>query len=110
MSWNLSAVYNEHLVEVFMPNYIRICSALAGALILAACAAGTADLKPGSNASKTAAQNPGCLSQTGSRITSTGTQCSAFGRSYSNEDIQRTGATTADDALRLMDPAITVHR
>jgi len=110
MNGGFSGVYNENLVEVFMLNYIRICGALAGVLILAACAARTADVKPGLNAATAAAPNPACLSETGSRIAGTGAHCSAFGRSYSNQDIQRTGATTADAALRLMDPSVTVHR
>jgi hypothetical protein len=31
------------------------------------------------------------------------------GRSYSQADLERTGATTAGGALRLLDPAVTVH-
>jgi hypothetical protein len=31
------------------------------------------------------------------------------GRSYSHDDLERTGATTAGGALRLLDPSVTVH-
>jgi len=92
-----------------MSNYVRISSVVAAVLILAACAARTADVKPKVEALRTVAQHPACLSQTGSRIAPTGANCSAFGHSYSNDDIDRTGATTAGEALRLLDPSVTVH-
>lgn len=56
-----------------------------------------------------------CLRQTGSRITAhyntraakDKQQCAPIaGRSYTNEDIQRTGAIDLADALRSLDPAI----
>jgi len=34
----------------------------------------------------------------------------SFGRVYSDKDIQNTGATDAAEALRLLDPSITVRR
>jgi hypothetical protein len=56
-----------------------------------------------------AATNPNCLTSTGSRIPVTGTNCSATGRAYSNQDLQRTGATSSvAGAQPLMDPALTV--
>jgi hypothetical protein len=82
-----------------MATYALTASTIASALALAACAATTANV-----------QNPACLTQTGGRIAVTGTHCSAYGRSYTSDDISRTGATTAGEALRLLDPAITVHR
>jgi hypothetical protein len=102
-------VYNRSIVEVSMSNYIRVSSTVAGILILAACAARTADIKPRAETSASVAPNPACLTQTGSRIAGNDAHCSAIGRSYSNEDIDRTGATTAGEALRLLDPALTVH-
>ena len=92
-----------------MTSFIRVSSASAGILILAACAARIADVKPNADASTTVARHPACLSQTGSRIAGGDAHCSAFGRSYSNDDIDRTGATTAGEALRLLDPSATVH-
>jgi hypothetical protein len=93
-----------------MTAYLRVTSAIVTVLILAACAGNTAGLKPKAAASDTVAQNPACLSQTGSRIAGTGARCSAIGRSYSSDDINSTGSTTAGEALRLLDPSITVHR
>jgi len=91
-----------------MTNYLHATSAIASVLILAACAA-TANVKPKATASDTAAQNPACLTQTGSRITGDGAPCSSIGRSYSSDDISRTGSTTTGEALRFLDPSITVH-
>jgi hypothetical protein len=92
-----------------MTHSLRITTALA-AFILVSCAAKTAGVKPDAAASGPVARNPACLSETGTRIPGNGTNCSTVGRSYSSDDINSTGATTADGALRLLDPAITVHR
>jgi hypothetical protein len=35
--------------------------------------------------------------------------CAAAGRSYSSEDLRRTGEIDLGDALQKLDPAITVH-
>jgi hypothetical protein len=50
-----------------------------------------------------------CLKDTGSRIPADASACSATGRSYSSEDISRTGSTTAAGALQLLDPSVTVR-
>ena len=58
-----------------------------------------------------------CLKETGSRITASqnrkarqaGRQAecaNAFGRAYSRDDIERTGATDLKQALQMLDPAI----
>jgi hypothetical protein len=92
-----------------MTPYLRAACAIAPLLVLAACAA-TTGVKPNAAAPGPVANNPACLKSTASRIPDSTGGCSAVGRSYSSEDIQRTGAVTADEALRLLDPAITVHR
>ena len=89
-----------------MTAYLRAASPIPSILILSACAVNTVGVNPKAPA---LAQNPACLAQTGSRIIGKDADCSAFGRSYSSDDIYRTGATTADEALRLMDASITVH-
>jgi hypothetical protein len=90
-----------------MATYLRAASALA-LLLCVACATTTADVKPKAAASALV-QNPACPTQTGSRIAANNANCSAIGRSYSSDDIDRTGAATADEALRLMDPSILIH-
>lgn len=68
-------------------------------------------------AAETAAQKSAdsfCLRQTGSHLHAIAkvhgeraVQCASDpGRSYSREDIERTGATTTAQALRLLDPSI----
>ena len=81
-------------------------SSIAAALALGACVStsGNAPTKP-----VTASQPAGCVSGTGSRITVPG-NCAEFGRTYTQEDIQRTGTTTVGAALRELDPTITVSR
>jgi hypothetical protein len=91
-----------------MPT-VRMTGAIATVLILAACAATNTDVKPPAT-TLAKAQNSACLSQTGSRIPNSSGSCAAFGRSYSSDDINRTGSTTTDGALRLLDPSIAVHQ
>jgi hypothetical protein len=80
--------------------------AAAAALFLAGCAS-TSGTKP---TAAVTGQNPDCLTSTASRIPVTSPECSAIGRSYSSEDIGRTGATSPGGALRLLDPSLTVHQ
>jgi hypothetical protein len=79
-------------------------SSIAAALVLSGCAstAGNTPAKP-----VAAAPPAGCVSDTGSRIAAPG-DCAGFGRSYSQEDIKRTGQPTAGGALGLLDPTVTV--
>jgi hypothetical protein len=83
-----------------MTALLRIIAAGAAAAILAGCAATTA---------KTMPDEPACMTETGSRIPAKGDACTGIGRSYSNDEIRNTGATSAADALRLLDPSVTVH-
>ena len=51
-----------------------------------------------------------CMRDTATRIKLAPDECSASaGRSYTKEDVDRTGKTTASGALRLMDPSVTIH-
>ena len=52
-----------------------------------------------------------CLRETGTRIIRKDKNAcvNAAGKSYSNDDIRRTGATDVGDALQLLDPSISVH-
>ena len=104
-----SACTIKQVLEVFMTTYLRTITAITSLLILAACAANTAGVKPNAAAPGAVAHNSACLSQTGSRIAGNDANCTAIGRSYSSDDIDRTGSTTAGEALRLLDPSITVH-
>jgi hypothetical protein len=89
-----------------MATNLRTACAIAAVLVLTACAA-SMGVKP--NPAAALAQNAACAPQTSSRIAANSTNCTGIGRSYSSDDITRTGATTTGDALRLLDPAITVH-
>ncbi|MHB8475697.1 MAG: hypothetical protein ACYDBZ_05355 [Steroidobacteraceae bacterium] len=93
-----------------MTHFLRAASAIATLSVLAACAATTAGVKPNAAVPGPVADNPACLNHTASRIPDSTGGCSASGRSYSSEDIQSTGSPTADEALRLLDPTVTVHR
>ena len=48
-----------------------------------------------------------CLRQTGSRIQSRAKQdCTAYGRRYDRDDLQRTGEVDVASALRKLDPSV----
>lgn len=81
---------------------------VASLFVLAGCATNPVNRTAGSAGAAT--RNPACLTQTGNRIATKDSNCAEFGRSYSSDDVNRTGATTAGEALRLMDPSVTIHR
>ncbi len=80
-------------------------SSIAAALALSACASTSGNTNTPAK-SAAAAPPPGCVS-TGSRISAPG-DCAGFGRSYSQEDMKRTGGTTVGGTLSLLDPTLTV--
>ena len=91
-----------------MTIHMRAVSAIAAALVLAACAATNPNVKP--NATSAAiAKKPACVSESAIRSPSDHADCSAIGRSYSRDDIDRTGKTNIGDALAVLDPSITVR-
>jgi hypothetical protein len=60
--------------------------------------------------SAAAAPTQPCVPETASRLPMRPGVCSsAPGRSYSNQDLERTGHTDVGDALQMLDPSITVH-
>jgi hypothetical protein len=82
---------------------LRPLGAIAAGLLLVGCTAATVKPQPAA-----AARNDReCV--TGTRIPSS-EPCASFGRAYTDKDIQNTGATTVAEALRLLDPSITVSR
>jgi hypothetical protein len=86
-----------------------IAGVIVSGLVLFGCAATSQNVSP-KPAATAAMKNPNCLTETGSRISAGKQGCRGYGRSYSDEDIDRTGKTSAGDALALLDPSITVHR
>jgi hypothetical protein len=90
-----------------MPT-VRTMATIASLAALCACAASQGTLKnpPAIAASQKTA---GCLTDTGSRIPTNDLGCSSSGHSYSSADIDRTGASTAGEALRLLDPTLVIH-
>lgn len=50
----------------------------------------------------------GCVSNTATRIPMSPTECAAFGRAWTDQVIKATGATDSAQALRLLDPSLTV--
>jgi hypothetical protein len=89
-----------------MIKSLLIC-AVASASVIACSTAG-----PPRSENRTAATAPTqpCVPETASRLPMRPGVCtSAPGRSYSNQDLDRTGQIDVADALQMLDPSITVH-
>jgi hypothetical protein len=89
-----------------MLRTLLICAVVSASAI--GCS-GTPQPRPDTQAAAAAAPRP-CSLATASRIAERPDQCSASpGRSYSQQDVERTGQTNVADALQMLDPSITVH-
>jgi hypothetical protein len=93
-----------------MSAKIRIAAIAVTGLVVCGCAATSQNVNPKPAPSAAMSNDPNCLTDTGSRLAFGKSNCRAYGRSYSNADIERTGSTDAATALGLLDPSITVHR
>jgi hypothetical protein len=92
-----------------MLNKLLIGAGLA--LCVAACA--STPSAPGAAMPNAATANlppAGCVPATATRLPISPQECAAFGRTYTQEDIRRTGSADTAQALRLLDPAITVKQ
>ena len=87
---------------------LRLSGAAAVSLLFIGSIAMSAEAPP--QAPKPAARAYLCAPQPDSRLPASERKCPEFGHSWSSQDIQRTGATTVGDALRLLDPTLTVHQ
>jgi hypothetical protein len=85
---------------------MRLKSLLGLGILVALVGCASAPQKP-ATAQKVDAR-AGCI-PSGSRIPSSPGQCIATGRSYSSEDLQRTGKTDVGEALQNLDPSLTVN-
>jgi hypothetical protein len=92
-----------------MTLYMRIAVVIVAGVSMLGCATTTENAKSKPAVSAASAKDPTCLTDTGSRIAGN-SKCRGFGRAYSSTDIDRTGQTSAADALALLDPSVTVHR
>jgi len=76
-------------------------------------AATTEEVNITADKSEVVAGKTGCVTDTGSRIKRAKDKngCNGEpGRSYDRDDIERTGANTAGEALELLDPSIRISR
>ena len=90
---------------------IFLAGGLGSTILLFGCASSDGGVKP--DTAMVPPPSPrvdsACIKDTGSRIPADHAQCTAVGHSFSGDDIERTGATTAGGALRLLDPSVTIR-
>jgi hypothetical protein len=89
-----------------MIKSLLICAVVSASAV----ACSTAGPPRSETRSAAAAPTQPCVPETASRLPMRPGVCSsAPGRSYSNQDLERTGHTDVGDALQMLDPSITVH-
>lgn len=84
-------------------------SLLGACLIaLAACASNppAAPRNATARAATSSGSPVGCVNKTATRLPTTPADCAGFGNSHSDEAIKSTGQTQAQEALRMLDPAV----
>jgi hypothetical protein len=84
-------------------------SLLGACLIaLAACASNppAAPRSATARAATSSGSPVGCVNKTATRLPTTPADCAGFGNSHSDEAIKSTGQTQAQEALRMLDPAV----
>lgn len=85
----------------------KIIACLCLTLGMAACA--STPSAPAQPKTAAAQQPPGCVPATASRLPQDPNACGAFGRSYSKDELDRTGQPYLNDSLRMLDPSITTR-
>lgn len=77
------------------------------ALMLAACATTTPrQVQPVATASEPPA---GCVAQVATHVPVKDSACAGFGATYTYKELQNTGQPYANQALRLLDPSVTLE-
>lgn len=99
------------MIRLSMSLLVAVCALSGGPSALAQSApSASAPTRPDDRQVSHAPPRPGdraCLRSTGSLIPAKPGQCLPVpGRSYSGEELRRTGATHTGDALRMLDPGI----
>ena len=87
-------------------------SLLSACLIVLTACAGNPPAAPRNataNAASSSGSPLGCVNRTATRLPTSRDDCAGFGNSHSDEAIRSTGQPEAQDALRMLDPAVTAH-
>jgi hypothetical protein len=66
------------------------------------------ETQPAAAQAKPAAPHSNCTRDTGSRLRRNTDGCAGVGKSYSKDDVWRTGEPNASGALRQLDPSVTI--
>jgi hypothetical protein len=90
-------------------NGEHMLRSILGALLLTMAAGCAVTPTPPRYAESTSTATSHCLT-TGTRIVSRDDACTESGRSYTQDDLRRTGSTTVAGALQRLDPAITLRQ
>ena len=81
---------------------------LTKALLAAACAALGACATTTPPLAKADKPPAGCVAQVATHLPVKDNACAGFGATYTNKDLQNTGQTYTNQALRVADPSVTL--
>ncbi len=88
-------------------------SLLAACVLALACACASHPPSTERNATANAVSSSGspvgCVNKTATRLPTNPSDCAGFGNSHSANTLRSTGEVQAGDALRMVDPTVTVH-
>jgi hypothetical protein len=79
-------------------------------MVLAACASNppAAPRNATARAASSSGSPVGCVNKTATRLPTSPQDCAGFGSSHSDDALKSTGQVQAQDALRMLDTAVTV--
>jgi hypothetical protein len=89
-----------------MLKSLLLAACLLGSVAFATNVALADDAKPTAPQAKAVPPIDGCTKDTGSRLRRNTDGCAGVGKSYSSDDIFRTGSSNPGGALRHLDPSI----
>jgi len=85
-------------------------SLIVGAALALALGACATTPQPQTPSTASAQRMPaGCVGDTATRLPVRPGECAGVGSTYTKDDLDRTGQVYAQDALRMLDPLVTVH-
>jgi hypothetical protein len=80
----------------------------AGLMVLAACAGNPTAPPRHASAASSSGSPVGCVNKTATRLPTSPEDCAGFGNSHSDTAIQSTGQNQAQDALKMLNPSVSV--
>jgi hypothetical protein len=93
-----------------MTFHLHFNQAFASALLLVGSVAMSAESPAPPQPPSSAVSQGACRAPSDARLLASDRRCPFFGHVWTSDDLKRTGARNVADALRVLDPSITIPR